>query len=187
MRSRRARRLRWWVEDNQTLLAVAAVVAAVVLILALSPRPLPIEPAAGLPVSSAYLSVDERPYIITWMIGNARGAVYDTAAVLDLDMTVYPASAGAGTIYPQNIVFSSEKNPQSGYYAVGFEGTLQPNIYYDPVSKKFYHGFLDEPTRASECMVYTPDAGGEQVVQQMIAQQSFMNANANENNTNGTV
>jgi len=162
----------WWLEDNM-LVALAVVFVAGIVLLVRPPIQLPAVDVAPTVSPLSRLYYDEKPIVVDWMIGNALGSpVFAKAAVLELEMTVYPPT-DATSIYPANVPLSPEVDPRSGYYAVGFEGSLQANIWFDPVSGKFYDRFLDAPASARDVMAYTPppgDAGGIVVVQGLIAE-----------------
>ncbi len=109
------------------------------------------------------------PFIMDWQIGynpypdspDYRKPVFHKAAVLTPGMMVYPMSDNPNTIYPQNVPLTRNLDSRSGYYAVGFEGTVQNDIWYDPVSGRFYAIYLDKPTSAADIMEFTPGwAGG---------------------------
>lgn len=169
------RRLSWWIRDHVILIAGAVFVIACVLVI----HPHAAHPDSSLSPtlssSSSRLVVVDHPHIVYWMIGNKMGPVFDKAAVIDPDMTVYPVTPDVVTIYPANIPLSAEIDPRSGYYALGYEGTLQPNIYYDPLTKKFYNRFITAPTIASEVMNHDPTPDGIRAVDQAIAMASFGN------------
>jgi hypothetical protein len=67
-------------------------------------------------------------------------------ALLTPDTMVYPVTGDVATVYPQKIPLTMTEDPRSGMYALDFTGDIADNIYFDPVSKKFYDRYVDKPT-----------------------------------------
>ncbi|WP_424356570.1 hypothetical protein [Methanocella sp. MCL-LM] len=102
-----------------------------------------------------------------WKIGTSidtKESVIEDVALITPEDTVYPADQTTGTVYPENIPLTRNKNPRSGVYAVDSEGTLQGSIYYDPVSGRFIGKNVREPTRAKDALVYLPSSSGREEV-----------------------
>lgn len=111
------------------------------------------------------------PLVIPFYYGGAT----QNMGLLMPDTMVYPMPWDVATVYPQKIPLSMQEDPRSGLYAVGFEGTVQNNIYFDPVSGKFYNRFISSPSRAIDVMSYSRDKVGQQSGMDMVNSMISMN------------